>query len=45
MLKTKEIVKDWVSRKWHKTHNWKSGTGKFIKKMMNRKERYEGKSK
>ena len=39
MLKTKEIVRDWVSRKWHKAHTWKAGTGKFIKKMLNRKIR------
>jgi len=41
MLKTKEIVKDWTSKKWHKVHNWKSGTGKFIKKMLNRKIRHK----
>jgi len=45
MLKTKNYIKDWTSRKWHRMHNWKAGTGKFIKKLLNRKERYASKKK
>ena len=40
MLKTKDHIKDWTSKKWLKLHNWKTGTGKFIKKLLNRKIRH-----
>jgi len=40
VLKTKDHIKDWTSKKWHKLHNWKTGTGKFIKKLLNRKIRH-----
>jgi len=40
VLKTKDHIKDWTSKKWHKLHNWKTGTGKFIKRLMNRKIRH-----
>jgi len=40
VLKTKDHIKDWTSKKWHKLHNWKTGTGKFIKKILNRKIRH-----
>jgi hypothetical protein len=40
VLKTKDVVRDWTSKKWHKLHNWKTGTGKFIKRLMNRKIRH-----
>jgi len=42
-MKTKDIVHDWTSKKWHVVHNWKTGTGKFIKRMMNKKTRRKGK--
>jgi hypothetical protein len=38
--KSKDIVKDWTSKKWHTVHNWKAGTGKFIKRVFNRKIRH-----
>lgn len=31
---------DWVSRKWHSTHSWKSKTGKFIKRLMHKSIRH-----
>lgn len=42
-MRTKDVIKNWTSRKWHKYNSWKSGTGKFIKRMMNKKIRQEGK--
>jgi hypothetical protein len=42
-MKTKLVVSDWVSRKWHKSHKWHAGTGKFIKKMLNKKTRVDTK--
>lgn len=41
MLKTKDFVRDWTSRKWHKIHTWKAGTGKYIKRILNRKIRHK----
>lgn len=40
-MRTRDVTNDWISRGWHKTHNWKSGTGKFIKRILNRKIRYD----
>jgi len=40
MTKSKDVIKDWTSKKWHTCHNWKTGTGKFIKKLLKRKVRY-----
>ena len=41
MTKIKEKIKDWTSDKWHLTHNWRAGTGKFLKRIMNRKIRHQ----
>ena len=41
MTNTKAKIKDWTSKKWHSTHNWRTGTGKFLKRIMNRKIRHE----
>jgi hypothetical protein len=41
MISTKDKIKDWTSMKWHSTHNWRTGTGKFLKRIMNRKIRYK----
>jgi hypothetical protein len=41
MTKTKDRMADWISRRWHKTHNWKTGTGRFLKRIMNRRIRHE----
>ena len=30
----KNHIRDWTSRKWHSTHNWKTGTGKLIKRTL-----------
>jgi hypothetical protein len=38
-MKTKLVVDEWISKKWHKAHKWHSGTGKFIKRMLNKKIR------
>jgi|TARA_Y100000296_G_scaffold725_1_gene726 hypothetical protein len=35
----KNHVRDWTSRKWHSVHNWKTGTGKLIKRTLNKRER------
>jgi len=35
----KDHVRDWTSSTWHKTHNWKTGTGKLIKRALNKKIR------
>ena len=35
----KNHVRDWTSKTWHKTHNWKTGTGKLIKRALNKKIR------
>ena len=43
MQNFKNHIRDWTSRKWHRTHNWKSGTGKFIKRTLNKKARKEAK--
>ncbi len=40
-LHTIDVVKEWTSKKWHKEHRWKSGTGKFIKRLLTRKVRHE----
>jgi hypothetical protein len=40
-MRTKDVIKDWTSRKWHKVHNWKAGTGKFIKRLLNKRTRRE----
>ena len=40
-MRTKDVIKDWTSRKWHKVHNWKAGTGKFIKRLLNKRNRRE----
>ena len=29
-MRTKDIISDWTSRKWHSVHRWKPGAGKFI---------------
>jgi hypothetical protein len=42
MTKSRDIIRDWTSKKWHKAHNWKTGTGKFIKKLLNRRIRHKG---
>ena len=42
MKNIKGKLRDWTSRKWHRTHKWRSGTGKFLKKIMNRKIRHKG---
>jgi hypothetical protein len=42
-MRTKDIIRDWTSRKWHKVHNWKAGTGKFIKRLLNKRIRHEHK--
>ena len=34
----KNHVRDWTSRKWHSAHNWKTGTGKLIKRTLNKRE-------
>ena len=41
LTKSRDVIKDWTSKKWHKVHNWKTGTGRFIKKLMARKIRYQ----
>lgn len=41
MTKLKDKLNDWTSDKWHRTHNWRTGTGKFLKRVMNRKIRYK----
>jgi len=41
VLKTKDFIKDWTSRKWHRIHTWKAGTGKRIKRILNRKLRHK----
>jgi|TARA_B100000953_G_scaffold178913_1_gene147411 hypothetical protein len=43
MQNFKNHIRDWTSRKWHRTHTWKSGTGKFIKRTLNKKARKEAK--
>jgi|AJXC01.1.fsa_nt_gi hypothetical protein len=40
-MRGKEIIADWTSRRWHSTHNWHTGTGRFIKKTLARKKRHE----
>jgi hypothetical protein len=40
MLSSKDIISDWISKKYHKTHNWHTGTGRFIKKLLARKVRH-----
>jgi len=40
-MHTRDVINDWTSRGWHKTHNWKSGTGKYIKRLLNRKTRHD----
>ncbi len=40
-LHTIDVIQDWTSDKWHKTHKWHSGTGKFVKRILNRKVRHE----
>jgi len=40
-LHTVDVVKEWTSKKWHKEHRWKPKTGKFIKRLLNRKVRHE----
>ena len=35
----KNHIRDWTSKKWHKTHNWKTGTGKIIKRTLAKAER------
>lgn len=40
MTKTREIIRDWTSRRWHTAHRWHAGTGKFIKRLLNRKIRH-----
>jgi|LWDU01.1.fsa_nt_gi hypothetical protein len=41
MTRLKDKINDWTSSKWHKEHKWKTGTGKFLKKIMNRKVRHK----
>jgi hypothetical protein len=43
-MKTKVIVDEWISKKWHKEHRWHTGTGKFIKRMLNKKLRAQYKN-
>mgnify|MGYP006429509821 FL=1 len=40
-LHTIDVVNEWTSKKWHKSHRWHSGTGKFLKRMLNKKIRHE----
>jgi hypothetical protein len=40
-LHTIDVVKEWTSKKWHKAHRWQPGTGKFLKRMLNKKIRQE----
>lgn len=40
MTNIKNKINDWTSKKWHSAHNWRTGTGKFLKKIMNRKIRH-----
>ena len=35
----KNHVRDWTSKKWHSTHNCKTGTVKLIKRALNKKIR------
>ena len=41
MKNIKGKLKDWTSNKWHNTHKWRTGTGRFLKKIMNRKIRHQ----
>tara|TARA_B100001079_G_scaffold248373_1_gene238309 strand:+ start:306 stop:473 length:168 start_codon:yes stop_codon:yes gene_type:complete len=41
MKNVKGKLRDWTSKKWHRHHNWRAGTGKFLKKIMNRKIRHQ----
>ena len=41
MKNIKGKLRDWTSSKWHKRHNWRTGTGRFLKKIMNRKIRHQ----
>jgi len=31
---------DWVSKHWHNEHTWKARTGKFIKRLFNKRMRH-----
>ena len=41
MTRIKDKIKHWTSKKWHSKHNWRTGTGKFLKRVMNRKIRHQ----
>jgi len=36
----KDIIADWTSKKWHSRHNWHTGTGRFIKRIIYASERH-----
>jgi hypothetical protein len=38
-MRQKDIIADWTSKKWHSRHNWHTGTGRFIKRLLNKKSR------
>ena len=38
---TIDVITDWTSKKWHREHKWHAGTGKFIKRLLNKKNRQE----
>jgi hypothetical protein len=38
-LHTIDIITEWTSKTWHNDHRWKPKTGKFIKRMLNKKGR------
>ena len=40
-LHTIDVITDWASKKWHREHKWHAGTGKFIKRLLNKKIRQE----
>jgi hypothetical protein len=41
MLRGKEVIADWTSKRWHSTHNWHTGTGRYIKRLLAKKSRRE----
>ena len=40
-MRGKEVIADWTSKRWHSSHNWHTGTGRFIKRLLNKKSRRE----